>query len=118
MSSGCLHSFKNCCPPVYSSLHSRCRKGKGNWQDGKKRETTFSLCGGLLNSKGKGKGFCMSVLTPCLPFISQITDFGQINIGTDGIRRFQNGSSDFKVMRMICIGNSMICSDIWHKYHE
>ena len=20
--------------------------------------------------------------------------------------------------RIICIGNSMICSDIWHKYHE
>ena len=93
-------------------------KGEGELAGREKRETTFSLCGGLLNSKGKGKGFCMSVLTPCLPFISQITDFGQINIGTDGIRRFQNGSSDFKVMRMICIGNSMICSDIWHKYHE
>ena len=110
MSSGCLHSFKICCPSAYSSPHSRCRKGKGNWQEGKKRDASFTLRGGLL--KGKGKGFCMSVLTPCLPFISQITDFGQINIGTDGIRRFQNGSSDFKIMPVICIGNSMICSDI------
>ena len=23
-----------------------------------------------------------------------------------------------EVERNICIGNSMICSDIWHKYHE
>ena len=22
------------------------------------------------------------------------------------------------ILAMICIGNSMICSDIWHKYHE
>ena len=24
----------------------------------------------------------------------------------------------FQQLREICIGNSMICSDIWHKYHE
>ena len=23
-----------------------------------------------------------------------------------------------KLSHKICIGNSMICSDIWHKYHE
>ena len=22
------------------------------------------------------------------------------------------------IVMLICIGNSMICSDIWHKYHE
>ena len=48
-------------------------RGRGNWQKGKKRDASFSLRGGLL--KGKEKGFCMSVLTPCLLFISKITDF-------------------------------------------
>ena len=66
----CLHSFKICCPSVYCSLHSRCRTGKGDWQERKKRDASFTLRVGLF--KGKGKGFCMSVLTPCLLFISQI----------------------------------------------
>ena len=25
---------------------------------------------------------------------------------------------DFRRIKVLCIGNSMICSDIWHKYHE
>ena len=47
-------------------------RGRGTGRKGKKGDASFSLRGGLL--KGKGKGFCMSVLTPCLLFISQITD--------------------------------------------
>ena len=26
--------------------------------------------------------------------------------------------SEIEIQEIICIGNSMICSDIWHKYYE
>ena len=48
-------------------------RGRRIGRKGKKGDASFSLRGGLL--KGKEKGFCMSALTPCLLFISQITDF-------------------------------------------
>ena len=47
-------------------------------------DASFSLRGGLL--KGKEKGFCMSVLTPCLLFISQITDFHFVSQITVSLR--------------------------------
>ena len=49
------------------------KRGRRIGRKEKKRDACFSLRGGLL--KGKGKGFCISVLTPCLLFISQIADF-------------------------------------------
>ena len=35
------------------------------------------------------------------------------NMANGYMLKFQRGES-----RIICIGNSMICGDIWHKYHE
>ena len=59
-------------------------RGRRIGRKGKKGDASFSLGGGLL--KGKEKGFCMSVLTPCLLFISQITDFHFVSQSTVSLR--------------------------------
>ena len=52
--SGIFTALKFCCPSVYCSLHSRCRTGKGDWQEGKKRDASFTLRVGC--SRGREKG--------------------------------------------------------------
>ena len=32
--------------------------------------------------------------------------------------KYSNLPHTVNTILLICIGNSMICSDIWHKYHE
>ena len=59
-------------------------RGRRIGRKGKKGDASFSLRGGLL--KGKEKGFCMSALTPCLLFISQITDFHFVSQSTVSLR--------------------------------
>ena len=34
------------------------------------------------------------------------------------VHNYQTRHASFASLSIICIGNSMICSDIWHKYHE
>ena len=57
------------------------------------------ICGCLLYLKGGSRG---ALPWKCLPFILFTPKFSY---------------NSFK-LSIICIGNSMICSDIWHKYHE
>ena len=50
------------------------------------------------------------------PSVSLLTGFDciiYINHNYDKILK-----SDWLSTALICIGNSMVCSDIWHKYHE
>ena len=59
-------------------------RGRRIGRKGKKGDASFSLRDRLL--KGKRKGFCMSSLTPCLLFISQITDFHFVSQSTVSLR--------------------------------
>ena len=34
------------------------------------------------------------------------------------VHNYQTRHASFASLSIICIGNSMICSDIWHKYHQ
>ena len=44
----------------------------------------------------------------------------QIHLKSPGCKLLYSGiERDMYIMNFeICIGNGMICSDIWHKYHE
>ena len=56
--------------------------------------------------------------TENVPVTNPLSSPSSEHVSSLGIANITIVSLEPKMMRRISIGNSMICSDIWHKYHE
>ena len=67
---------------------------------------------------GKGEN---TEVTICIRILRKMNTFKSFKTMHSERRTLlkKNDENDFTVKKVaVCMGNSMICSDIWHKYHE